>query len=79
MEQLTSQMDGARQERDSMARELEDARIKQAGLKQQVDFVMENIRRVRQEIRRLEEELSGLESGTGESGRIIEEKRRQIE
>ena len=79
VEQLTGQMDGARQERDSMARELEDARIKQAGLKQQVDFVMENIRRVRQEIRRLEEELSGLESGTGDSGRIIEEKRRQIE
>ena len=79
VEQLTSQMDGARQERDSMARELEDARIKQAGLKQQVDFVMENIRRVREEIRRLEEELSGLESGTGDSGRIIEEKRRQIE
>ena len=79
VEQLTSQMDGARQERDSMARELEDARIKQAGLKQQVDFVMENIRRVREEIQRLEEELSGLESGTGDSGRIIEEKRRQIE
>ena len=79
VEKLTGQMEQVRQARDSLTHELEEARLKQAGLKQQVDFVMENIRRVKEELRRLEEELGGLESGTGDSGRIIEEKRRQIE
>lgn len=78
VEQLSGQMEQARQARETLAHELEEIRLRAAGLKQQVDFVTENIRRVREEIQRQEEELAGLKTGTGDSRLVIEEKQRQI-
>lgn len=78
VEALSFRMEDARQVRETLAHDLENIRIKAAGLKQQVDFVTENIRRVQEEIRRLEEEKEGLEAGTGDSDRAIEEKHSQI-
>lgn len=79
IESMTRQMEGARAVRDESAKKLETIRLEAAGLKQKVDFVMENIRRVEEEIRRLEEELSGLSAGTDDSKQVIEGKKQEIE
>ena len=76
---MTHQMEEAKAIREESARNLETIRLKAAGLRQKVDFVMENIHRVEEEIRRLEEELSGLSAGTDGSSQIIEDKRLEIE
>ncbi len=65
--------------REVSARQLEEIRLEAAALKQKVDFVEENIRRVEQEIRRLERERAQLEAGTGDSGRVIDAKRQEIQ
>ena len=72
-------METEKQMRERLAHELESIRLKAAGLKQQVDFVTENIHRVQEEMRRLEEELEKLETNTGDSDRVIEDKRCQIQ
>ncbi|MCI8659039.1 MAG: chromosome segregation protein SMC [Lachnospiraceae bacterium] len=79
VKQLTLQMETEKQMRERLAHELESIRLKAAGLKQQVDFVTENIHRVQEEMRRLEEELEKLETNTGDSDRVIEDKRCQIQ
>ncbi len=78
VEQLSGQMEKTRQVRETLAHELEEIRLRAASLKQQVDFVMENLHRVREEIQKQEEELVGLKTGTGDSRLAIEEKQRQI-
>lgn len=79
VERLSSQLETEKQVRETLAHELEENRLQAAGLKQQADFAVENIRRVKEEIRRLEEELAGLENGTGDSEQVIAAKRKQIE
>lgn len=78
VEQLCAQMEAARQAREKLAHELEEIRLRAAGLGQQVDFVTENIRRVKAEMKRQEEELESLGTGTGDSERAIADKHRQI-
>ena len=75
---MSSQMEEAKAVREASSHTLEAARLEAANLKQKVDFVMENIRRVEEELKKLEEELAGLTGSTGDSGRIIEGKRREI-
>ncbi len=79
LEQLSTELEAARTAREAIAHETEEIRLKAAGFKQQVDFAMENIRRVQEESRRLEEELKGLVAGTGNSDRVIEGKRQLIQ
>ena len=79
LEQLSEEMETAKTAREDIAHETEEIRLQAAGLKQQVDFVMENIRRVQEEGRRLGEELKGLVAGTGDSDRVIEGKKQQIQ
>lgn len=79
IESMTRQMEEAKAVREEAAKQLEAIRLKAAGLKQKVDFVMENIHRVEEEIRRLKEELSGLSTGTDDSNQIIEGKKLEIE
>lgn len=76
---MTLQMEAAKAAREESAKHLETIRLEAAGLKQKVDFVMENIHRVEEEIHRLEEELSGLSEGTDDSNQIIEGKKLEIE
>ena len=78
VEDLTAQMERDRKLREESAHELEAIRLEAAGLKQKVDFVMENIRRVEDEIAKLSEELSGLTAGNTDSGEIVEAKRQEI-
>ena len=78
IESMTRQMEEARAVREESAKRLETIRLEAAGLKQKVDFVMENIRRVEEEIRRLQEELSGLSAGTDDSNLVIEGKKLEI-
>lgn len=79
IEAMTRQMEEAKAVREESARSLEAIRLEAAGLKQKVDFVMENIRRVEEEIRKLKDELSGLSVGTDDSNQIIEGKKLEIE
>lgn len=79
IEAMTRQMEEAKAVREESARSLETIRLEAAGLKQKVDFVMENIRRVEEEIRKLKDELSGLSVGTDDSNQIIEGKKLEIE
>lgn len=79
IESMTNQMEEAKAVREESAKALETIRLEAAGLKQKVDFVMENIRRVEEEIRKLEEELSGLSVGTDDSNQVIEGKKQEIE
>ena len=76
---MTEQMEQAKAVRESSAHALEEIRLEAANLKQKVDFVMENIRRVEDEIRKLKSELNGLSEGTSDSVQIIEGKRQEIE
>ncbi len=76
--QMNTRMEEEKALRENLAHALEATRLEAAGLKQKVDFVMENIHRVEDESARLSEELSGLKDSTGGSGQIIEGKRREI-
>ncbi|MCI6887396.1 MAG: chromosome segregation protein SMC [Lachnospiraceae bacterium] len=78
IDSMTAQMEEAKTHRESSSHALEEIRLEAAGLKQKVDFVTENIRRVEDEIRKLREEKKGLSEGTGDSGRIIEGKLQEI-
>lgn len=79
IESMSHQMEEKKTVREESAKQLETIRLEAAGLKQKVDFVMENIRRVKEEIRRLREELSGLSAGTDDSNLVIEGKKQEIE
>ena len=78
MEVMTRQMEGKKEQREEAAGVLQTIRLEAAGLKQKVDFVKENIRRVEAEIHKLQEELAGLSAGTDGSRLAIEEKSREI-
>ncbi len=79
VEDLTARLENVRQVRVDSAHALEAANLEAANLKQKVDFVMENIHRVQEETARLQEELENLTSGSGDTGRMIEEKEAEIE
>ncbi len=79
VEEMSARLEEAKAVREVSARQLEEIRLEAAALKQKVDFVEENIRRVEQEIRRLERERAQLEAGTGDSGRVIDAKRQEIQ
>lgn len=77
--ELGRQMEAAREKREETAGALETIRMEAASLKQKVDFVMENIRRVEEEIGRLQTELNELTATTGDSGAAITAKQQEIE
>ena len=79
VEEMSARLEEAKAVREVSARQLEEIRLEAAALKQKVDFVEENIRRVEQEIRRLERERAQLEAVTGDSGRVIDAKRQEIQ
>ncbi len=79
LEDLNGMLDKARADREQYSRDLSSVQMEASGLKQKDDFVLENIRRVKEEIHRLEEELTGLSDGSGSSNLIIEEKQKEIE
>lgn len=76
---LSVRMEADKKAREESAHELEEIRLEAANLKQKVDFVMENIRRVEDEIHKLTEELSGLTAGNMDSGEVVEAKQQEIE
>ncbi len=76
--QMSQKLEAAKAAREQTARRLETARLEAANLKQKVDFVKENIRRVEEEIGKLKEELEGLSAGTGDSGQVIAGKQQEI-
>lgn len=80
-EQIVAQnklLEEARARHGNYAAELAEIRMESAGLKQKVDFVLENIRRVKDEQDKLLEEKAGLTGGTDDSSRIIGEKLNEI-
>ncbi len=79
IDRLTAQMEEAKAVREQSAHALEQNRLEAANLKQKVDFLLENIRRVKEEISKLKAEKKELSDGTGDSGRIIEGKLAEIE
>ncbi len=78
IQQMNLQMEEAKTVREQSSRQLEEARLEAANLKQKVDFMMENIHRVKEELQKLEEEYAGLNGGTSDSQQIIEGKRQEI-
>ncbi len=76
--ELTAALEEARLARGESAKRLEAVNLEAAGLKQKVDFAMENIHRVEEEIRRLEEERQTLADGAGDSEGAIREKLDEI-
>lgn len=78
IETLSAQMESDKKAREESAHELEAIRLEAANLKQKVDFVMENIRRVEEEIAKLTEELASLTAGNMDSDGVVEAKRQEI-
>lgn len=62
MENISGELEMQKKIREEKAKVLETIRLEAANLKQRVDFVKENIRRVEQEILTLKEEQAGLKS-----------------
>ena len=79
IEEQNKALDDAKIKRETNARNLAAIQLETANLKQKVDFVMENIERVREEQKKLFEEKEGLLGGTGSSQAIIEGKQKEIE
>ena len=79
IEEQNKELDAAKVKRETNARNLAAIQLETANLKQKVDFVMENIERVREEQKKLFEEKEGLLGGTGSSQAIIEGKQKEIE
>ena len=78
MEEKTHLLETAKIDRETCAKNLSAAQLETANLQQQNNFIVENIRRVREEIHRLKEELAGLTGGTDNSQQVIEEKEQEI-
>ena len=78
IEEMTAKLEAEKQAREASAHSLEEIRLEAANLKQKVDFVQENIRRVENEIARLEEERQELSAGSTDSGSVIEGKQEEI-
>ena len=78
IEEMTAKLEAEKQAREASAHSLEEIRLEAANLKQKVDFVQENIRRVENEIARLEEERQELSAGSTDSGSVIEGKEEEI-
>lgn len=78
MENISGELEMQKKIREEKAKVLETIRLEAANLKQRVDFVKENIRRVEQEILTLKEEQAGLKSHGTDSGSAIDEKNREI-
>jgi len=76
--ELGCQMEAAKEKREETAGSLETIRLEAANLKQKVDFVMENIKRVEDETDRLQTELNELSATTGNSGTAITVKQQEI-
>lgn len=79
IEQMAVWMDEDRKNREEAARGLEEIRLEAAALKQKVDFVKENIRRVETELKKLKEEKEELEAGSSASGEAVSARQKEIE
>lgn len=79
IEELSGRLEAAKGKRGEAAGELEAVRLETANLKQKVDFVIENISRVKEETGRLQAELEELTATTGGSGAAIAQKHSEIE
>ena len=79
IEQLTAQIDKAKEEEEAQNKKVESFQIKCAGLKQKNDFINQNIERIDNEIAKLRDEISVLEKEKGQSQQVIEEKEKNIE
>ncbi len=78
IEQMAVWMDEDRKNREEAARGLEEIRLEAAALKQKVDFVKENIRRVETELKKLKEEKEELEAGSSASGEAVSARQKEI-
>ncbi len=75
---LNAELDEAKKNRETAAAKLEEINLKAANLRQKADFVIENIRRVKEESDRLREELGSLQNGSENHGQVVEEKEQEI-
>ncbi len=78
IEELGKQLEREKEAGVQRREELAGAQLATSGLHQKHQFVLENIRRVREEMKRLDEEKSSLGSGAGDSTQIIREKEEEI-
>lgn len=78
IETMNSELDQAKKNRETAAAKLEQVNLKAANLRQKADFVMENIRRVREESGKLQEELDCLRNGSQDHGQIVAQKEQEI-
>ena len=79
IEQLTGQLEEAREQREQLARDLSAVQLENANLQQKYQFVKENVSRVRAEIRKLEEEQEQLSGSTEASDQAVARKNQEIE
>lgn len=79
IDQSTRRLEEARTVRDQMARELAAIQLDTANLKQKYSFVLENVRRVRDEIAALSGEARELKGKTTNTQSAIDEKNQEIE
>ena len=78
IEEQNKELEEAKLKREENAKKLAAIQLETAGLKQKVDFVMENIERVREEQKKLFTEKQGLLGGTDSSQAVIEGKQKEI-
>ncbi len=71
IEENTKILETARNERDAAAEELSAVRLEAAKIKQQDDFISQNLTRIAGETSRLIEEKTSLESGNGNSSEAV--------
>ena len=79
VEEKSAALETAKGKRESLASALAQVQMEAANLKQKLDFLQENVNRVRGEMRKLEGEFRDLESGSGNSQEVIAGKQREIE
>lgn len=79
IEHLGSELDLAKAARELCAKDLAAVQLEAASLQQKNQFVLENLKRVREETVRLKEELDGLMAGDRNSGLLVEEKNKEID
>lgn len=78
LEELGRQLEQEKEAGVLRREELAKAQLDTSGLHQKHQFVLENIRRVREEMKRLDEEKTVLSEGAGGSDQVIREKEEEI-
>ncbi len=79
IEGQTGCLEEAREKREQLIKELSAVRLETANLQQRYDFVLENVRRVREEIKKLKAEKGTLVQGSADTDQVISGKNEEIQ